>query len=527
MRMMRTISFPLTLGLTLLALPAFATTFEPNGTEIPRDSKNGEIQLYTLFANRGDPVDWLLDSGTKPDTFSPLCEFTATYVLNQAGNHFGLSWYNATGAAPKAADLHSILPPNSPVGTVITSSNIKSDAAYAGGAIGFALVGGQTHYSEQSWNPMCTGCTPPAPWIAAVTYASKKTPNAFYLAFEDGNFGTKPTDFNNDGDFNDDVFFLTGLTCLGGAEPCDTGKPGICAQGLTQCSASGLTCQQVNPAAPKETCNGLDDDCNAQSDEGDICQSGYVCDKGTCVQKCGTSEFACAPGLACSADGFCVDAACASVTCATGQVCVGGVCKAPCDGITCPFSQVCRVGKCVDPCAGVTCDTNQVCNQGVCIAGCSCAPCATGNTCDQGSGSCVQASCAGVTCDAGTHCESGACVDNCAGAACPTDQICQAGACVADPNASGSGMNSTGAIIEDVGSGTPSGSGMSSGKGGAGAGSSVGGAGSSVGGADGGPGSSGGCSCRLGDEDRTPSGLLGAGLLGLILASRRRKQAQG
>ena len=35
--------------------------------------------------------------------------------------------------------------------------------------------------------------------------------------------------YKNDGDFNDFVFFITGLTCEGGGEPCDTGLKGACA----------------------------------------------------------------------------------------------------------------------------------------------------------------------------------------------------------------------------------------------------------------------------------------------------------
>ena len=43
----------LVLGLLLSTAPAFAGATEPNGTPIPLDSKNGEVQLYTFFANVG------------------------------------------------------------------------------------------------------------------------------------------------------------------------------------------------------------------------------------------------------------------------------------------------------------------------------------------------------------------------------------------------------------------------------------------------------------------------------------------
>ncbi|HVY44878.1 MAG TPA: hypothetical protein VHB21_03325, partial [Minicystis sp.] len=473
-----------------LAAGAHALT-EPNGLQIPIDSKpqNGELQLYDLFTMQGDPVDWQADAGTQPATFSPLCSFTATFVLNQAGSHFGLAWYNATGSAPPPSDLHVIFPPNTAVGTMVTSNVIKSDPAYLGGFVGFALVGGQTHYSEQQWDPVCSGCTPPAPWISALVYASKNTPNAFYVAFEDGGMGPNPGDFSNDGDFNDDVFFLTGLTCAGGGQACDTGLPGICAAGVTQCTPNGVVCKQENQPAPKETCNGLDDDCNGMVDDGgDLCPTNYVCDKGTCVKKCGSGEFVCPSGKQCD-QGFCVDPACVGKTCDAGEVCVGGTCKAPCDGVVCPYPEVCRVGACVDPCAGVTCDPGQVCSGGACVPSCTCFPCAGGKACDTSSGQCVDPSCVGVSCDAGKHCVSGSCVSDCAGASCPAGQTCEMGRCV-----DSSGSNS--------GGGTPASTGVF-GTGGSGQGTSMGsrGMGGSAfaggGGTGGSSGSSGGCGCRV------------------------------
>ncbi|MFT3772446.1 MAG: MopE-related protein [Minicystis sp.] len=53
----------------------------------------------------------------------------------------------------------------------------------------------------------------------------------------------------------------------GGGVACNTGKFGICAAGLTACSGGGVVCVQKNQPQP-ETCNGLDDNCNGQADEG-------------------------------------------------------------------------------------------------------------------------------------------------------------------------------------------------------------------------------------------------------------------
>jgi hypothetical protein len=296
----------------------------PNGLLVPIDS-SPEVQLYTLFMQRGETIDWHNDAHTTPNAFSPLCGFTATFVLNQAGSHFGLAWYNETGTKPAATDLHVLVPANSPVGTMFMGTSIKNDPAYMGGQVGFALVGGETHYTNEAYDNVCSNtgvCNPAAPWITALMYASTKTPNAYYICFEDG--ATSANGWNNDGDFNDDVFFLTGITCMGGGQPCDTGKPGICAAGLTQCNATGTTCQQLNQPKPMETCNGLDDDCNGVVDDGAVCPTGQVCDKGTCVGSCGTGEFICPPNKVCSSDGHCVDPSCVKVTCPAGQVCVAG-----------------------------------------------------------------------------------------------------------------------------------------------------------------------------------------------------------
>jgi MYXO-CTERM domain-containing protein len=496
---------PAALALTLAAAPALAVTTEPNGTIIPRDSMNGEVQLYSLFQQLGDPVDWQNDSGVKPDQFSPLCNFTATFVLNEAGSHFGLAWYNSTNVAPTPADLIMIMPPNSPVGTVINSANIINDPNYRGGLIGFALIGGQTHYSEARWDPVCTGCNPVAPWIAAVIYASKNKPNAFYLAFEDGNFGPNPGDFNNDGDFNDDVFLLTGLTCAGGGLPCDTGMMGLCQSGITQCTPNGIVCTPINQPNPKESCNGFDDDCNGITDEGDLCQPGFVCDKGMCVEAC-SGEIPCAATLVCDKSGYCVDPLCAAVDCPSGQVCIAGVCKGPCDDIVCPFPEVCRVGKCLDPCAGMMCPMGQVCEQGVCIAACNCAPCAMGKACDTNTGSCVEPLCVGVPCPMGQHCVAGGCVDNCMGAKCPSGEKCEMGDCVPDPNASGSGGSS--------------GTGMFVGSGPTGAGGAMG-SGNGVGGEDGGV-KPHGCGCRVGEKDADYGAIVAAALAAVALLRRRR-----
>src|SRR5262249_46877889 len=64
----------------------------------------------------------------------------------------------------------------------------------------------------------------------------------------------------------------------GGGSQCGTGFMGICASGITQCDgANGVMCMpSVTPGLLMESCNGLDDDCDGNVDEG-IAQVGQAC----------------------------------------------------------------------------------------------------------------------------------------------------------------------------------------------------------------------------------------------------------
>jgi len=176
--------------------------------------------------------------------------------------------------APAVSEIYQVVPASAAVGFQFTGSDIVKDPKYAGGLVGFALIQSQLHYSEPVWNVRCTSsasCSPAGPWITSLTYKSVNHVNAYYLAFEDGNLSA--TSFGNDGDFNDDVFFLTGITCSGGGQPCDTGKAGVCRRGTTQCTANGVVCQQLSQPAG-EACNGIDDDCNGDTDCADAACDG-------------------------------------------------------------------------------------------------------------------------------------------------------------------------------------------------------------------------------------------------------------
>jgi hypothetical protein len=127
---------------------------KPNGLLVPLDSKNGETQLYTFFMNNDPQVDWLKDSSPTPNSFSPLCSFTAKFVLKQSGSSLGVGWYNVipnATTAPQPSEIYTIFPAGTAVGTVVSGQDIRNDARDKGGLIGFALIGNGTfqyHYSQ-------------------------------------------------------------------------------------------------------------------------------------------------------------------------------------------------------------------------------------------------------------------------------------------------------------------------------------------------------------------------------------------
>lgn len=441
---------------------------DTNNTVTTVPNAGNFVSLPALFKFRNETIDYQKDAKTEPSTFSPLCSFSGTLVLRGGGCKLTFGWYNAVmsgGAPPADNEIYPLIPStdptvyggtaftplatNPPVGAgawtlkTFTAADIRNDARYKGGEIGFALVKGdqctQTKYSQRALNQLCTACTPKDPFITTVVYASTVMSNAYYMAFED--LPVDPSSFtaNNDGDFNDFVFYITGLVCSGGGEPCDTGLKGACATGKTDCSEDGKPgqCRQVVKPTD-ESCDNVDNDCNGMVDDGDLCPAGKVCDHGSCVAACGTGEFRCPLELDCD-KGFCVDPKCKGVVCPEGKACRAGQCIGACDGVVCPSGQECQLGHCVDLCAGVTCLDKQVCENGLCLADCSCRGCAADKTCGT-DGKCVDTGCEKQTCAIGQVCEKGTCKDACQGAVCPGSGACVDGQCQAPlPITGGSG----------------------------------------------------------------------------------------
>jgi hypothetical protein len=312
---------------------ASATVTEPNAQIVPINANNGEDQLEDLFAARGEPIDWRTDALSDPETFSPFCDFVAMLVLRGSSSQLPFGWYNVPppGApAPDASEIHEVIPCDAPLNTLINSQSIKSHSAYRGGLVGFALAFGggcvsfaspgsiqQIHYSEKRFNVKYQN-DESRPWIMSIKYNSKVTPNSFYMAFED--YLVSADGWSADGDFNDYVVFMTGLACPGGGGPCATDQPGVCGPGILACDNGQLGCSSLVTAAPNETCDGVDNDCNGFIDDGDLCTDGRVCFDGKCVGHCASGEFPCPAHLECDpSNGLCVDPACTASPATKGR----------------------------------------------------------------------------------------------------------------------------------------------------------------------------------------------------------------
>ncbi|GEJ57874.1 putative metal-binding motif-containing protein [Anaeromyxobacter diazotrophicus] len=265
--------------------------------------------------------------------------------------------------------------------------------------------------------------------------------------------------------------------CYDGPAATDPGplpaKKGQCVHGKQTCTGGlwGACEGEVTPQP--EVCNGLDDDCNGQVDDGNLCSTGFTCQPGAgvCLPiTCNNENARCPAGFEClTSGGSCTPVPCgvSNTACPAGKVCQSGQCVDPCQGLafTCGAGAGCSNGQCVaggctstptqcsgqgqvcvsgicttDPCAGLTCPTGTFCRVGPavggvhvadCVRSCSYVGCAAGETCSA-DGFCEPA--CSPACAAGQACVSGACVTDpkCATVQCGAGQVCSGGACIDD-----------------------------------------------------------------------------------------------
>jgi hypothetical protein len=429
--------------------PGGSTSCDPGQNATCETTIWHSVNDNTCIPSNLSGLDPRKDAAVKPETFRPVCGLNFTLVSRGAAmfkNVFG--WYNVApgGKKPDPSDLHALIQCGTTNGTTIPL-NVLSEPAYKGGDIGFFIATpedpskkgacakgdccatvpratsgeGYVYYSQPQFNPDNKGASST---IHLLIYNSRITQYKYYFAWEDTFDGTS----NN---FSDFVTAVSGISCSGGGVKCPTGKPGLCAFGVTKCVDDGkVTCEASNSASP-EACDGLDNDCNGKVDDGATCPDEKRCYQGACVGSCQTSqEFACQTGYECDAvAGFCVDIACEDKSCQTSEICRGGTCGNGCDGILCPGDQVCQSGVCVNLCAGRLCKQGQVCKLGVCLEsclGCGGITCTGGLACHAKTGDCYDPSCS-PECGPGTVCRSGTCKDLCEGVVCPGGMACLPG----------------------------------------------------------------------------------------------------
>ncbi len=220
---------------------------------------------------------------------------------------------------------------------------------------------------------------------------------------------------------------------------------GTC-KGFRQCTADGLTACNATVAKPEE-CNGLDDDCNGKTDD---FQAGATCDLknefGTCkgqIKECVDGQAVCdgkkpAPEACngvddnCNGDtdeGLCEDGdPCTKDSCNTDGSCkhiqLGGlVCD---DGSLCTQVDKCVSGKCMGG-SELDCNDKDPCTSDSCnpIDGCKHAPASEGICPDDGI-QCTQDLCQNGKCSHPQASDGTKCAED--GKPCTAD-ICTAGKC--------------------------------------------------------------------------------------------------
>ena len=224
---------------------------------------------------------------------------------------------------------------------------------------------------------------------------------------------------------------LDAPSCKSVGCPCSVASD--CASKL--CAAKGSTqicvsCILSN--AGVEKCDGLDNNCNGQTDEG-TCPGDGHCLLGACdgsTNKChmipAPSSSSCDDGNACTVGDRCATGVCAGLVdpCDDGNACTSADCV-PATGclhlpvdVTCDDDDPCTFA---DACSDTTCSgaqldcgdsdpcTDDMCNVGVCMPMPNTATCDDGNGCTQGD-VCANFVCAGLpTCQDGDPCTLDAC----------------------------------------------------------------------------------------------------------------------
>ncbi len=216
----------------------------------------------------------------------------------------------------------------------------------------------------------------------------------------------------------------------------DCPKSGPCGKLAKVKCVNGKWGSCLGGKVPTEICNGKDDNCDGNIDEGLSRACTTKCGKGTqaCIQgdwsTCTAPQPS--PELCDGVDNNCDGIIDNGASC-SGK-CVGGVCYRKCTQ-ECPQGFVCSNNLCIAKVCRPACKADATCLYGYCVPKDCRKPngkCASGQLCDN-SGQCVKNPCLGVKCGAGLYCKNGQCRVSCEKVSCPTGQNCQNGKCTPDP----------------------------------------------------------------------------------------------
>ncbi|MBM4362621.1 MAG: DUF4114 domain-containing protein, partial [Deltaproteobacteria bacterium] len=331
----------LPLALTLVTAPALAVVIQINGTTVPTESgtcPGAADKCLQTGLNVGEgfaanatnnPLDAQFSAATIPELFTvPRTaggQFrTVTFYSLQHGagydNAFG--WYNAGTPGTRYQVFDGAEKANNSAPTLSISQTLDFEALcnpngsgvcqgnYKGGAIGFYLRvpddGNRVYFTEKELNA-------DGNYVHFLVYASRVDidaqsgqPLSYYFGFEDLYRG-------GDNDFDDSAYKVNGLIvpCVRQAEICDgkdndcdglvddvdytalgpcypPGYPapnrgvGICQGGTWACTVSGNvyqdSCQGATFPSASDFCDGLDNDCDGQTDEGGVNPATQIAD---------------------------------------------------------------------------------------------------------------------------------------------------------------------------------------------------------------------------------------------------------